>query len=392
MPSHTRRLVLWISAPVVAFAIIGGFLSKVTAREDTYQHLKHLRRCREPDLQQLRREGRRRQGDARRDARPGRQPRPRQRLPVADQVKQVESGAALPAGDVGLDLTRQYYLRVIAARDGSPAAKAGLRTGDYVRAIDGKPTREMSVWEGMRALRGAPGTKVSLTIIPRQRQRSARHRADPRGDADRRRHRPDRRAGRRLRADRGDRAAHRRPGQDADRRADQGRRHQADRRRAPHLGRLARRRHRAGAAVRRQRHAGDARNQGQRARNDRRREPATARSRCRRPSSSTPARRAPPSCSPSALVGNKRAELIGEHTIGRAGVAAPGQAARRQRPVAHDDPLPHAGRHAAARKGARADRRRRRARRRVRSAAADRRSGSREGARADLDASVKKAA
>src|SRR5205823_5212484 len=82
-----------------------------------------------------------------------------------EQVKEVESQKPLPAGDVGLDLTRQYYLRVIAARDGSPAAKAGLRSGDYVRAINDKPTREMSVWEGMHALRGAPGSKVSLTII-----------------------------------------------------------------------------------------------------------------------------------------------------------------------------------------------------------------------------------
>ena len=84
---------------------------------------------------------------------------------TADQVKQIESGAPLPAGDVGIDLTRQYYLRIIAARDNSPAAKAGLRTGDYVRAINDKPTREMSVFEGMRALRGTPGSKVKLTII-----------------------------------------------------------------------------------------------------------------------------------------------------------------------------------------------------------------------------------
>ena len=69
-----------------------------------------------------------------------------------------------PAG-VGLDLTRQYYLRVIAARDNSPAAKAGIRTGDYIRAINDTPTRDMSVWEGMRALRGAPGSKVSVTVI-----------------------------------------------------------------------------------------------------------------------------------------------------------------------------------------------------------------------------------
>jgi len=54
---------------------------------------------------------------------------------------------------------------VIAARDNSPAAKAGLRTGDYIRAINDTPTRDMSVWEGMRALRGAPGSKVTLTVI-----------------------------------------------------------------------------------------------------------------------------------------------------------------------------------------------------------------------------------
>jgi carboxyl-terminal processing protease len=54
---------------------------------------------------------------------------------------------------------------VIAARDDSPAAKAGLQTGDYVRAIDGKPARDLSVFEGMRLLRGAPGSKVTLTII-----------------------------------------------------------------------------------------------------------------------------------------------------------------------------------------------------------------------------------
>ena len=29
-----------LSAPVIAFAIVGGFLGRVMAREDTYQHLK----------------------------------------------------------------------------------------------------------------------------------------------------------------------------------------------------------------------------------------------------------------------------------------------------------------------------------------------------------------
>lgn len=165
MSRSTRRIVLWISTPVIAFAIIGGVLSKATAREDTYPQLRifadvvdkitgdyvdkvnvdkvmagamhGLADSLDPDSAYL----------------------------TPDQVKQVETNTPLPAGDVGLDLTRQYYLRVIATRDGSPADKAGLRTGDYVRIIGDMPTREMSVFEGMRRLRGAPGTKVTLTII-----------------------------------------------------------------------------------------------------------------------------------------------------------------------------------------------------------------------------------
>jgi carboxyl-terminal processing protease len=165
MSSKTRRLVLWISAPVVVFAIVGGFLTQALAREDTYRHLKifddvvnmitghyvekvdvdrvmagamkGLAESLDPDSAYL----------------------------TSDQVKQLESGAALPSGDVGIDLTRQYYLRIVATRDGSPAAKAGLRTGDYVRAINDQPTREMSVYEGMRLLRGAPGSAVKLTVF-----------------------------------------------------------------------------------------------------------------------------------------------------------------------------------------------------------------------------------
>jgi hypothetical protein len=40
MTSRTRLIVLSISVPVIAFAIVGGFLGRVMAREDTYQHLK----------------------------------------------------------------------------------------------------------------------------------------------------------------------------------------------------------------------------------------------------------------------------------------------------------------------------------------------------------------
>ena len=62
-------------------------------------------------------------------------------------------------------VTRQFYLRVLGVRDGSPAARAGLQTGDFIRMIDDKPTRDMSAFTGTRLLRGAPGSKVSLIVI-----------------------------------------------------------------------------------------------------------------------------------------------------------------------------------------------------------------------------------
>jgi len=154
-----------ISAPVIAFAIIGGFLGKVMAREDTYQHLKIFddvvglitsSYVEEANIDRVMR-------GAMRGLAEGLDPESAYLTP--DQVKQVESGAALAPAGVGLELTRQYYLRVIAARDNSPAAKAGLRSGDYIRMINDSPTHDMSVWEGMRALRGAPGTKVTVTVI-----------------------------------------------------------------------------------------------------------------------------------------------------------------------------------------------------------------------------------
>src|SRR5438093_5568891 len=165
MSSRTRLIVMSISAPVIAFAIVGGFLGKVMAREDTYQHLKIFDDVvslissnygEEADIDKVMRGAMRGLAD-------GLDPDSAY-LTVAE-VRQMESGAVLPPGGVGLELTRQYYLRVIAARDNSPAAKAGLRSGDYIRAINDLPTREMSVWEGMRALRGAPGSKVTLSII-----------------------------------------------------------------------------------------------------------------------------------------------------------------------------------------------------------------------------------
>jgi len=166
MSSKSRWLVFLVSTPLVALVAIGGLLG--ASPEVPQQSFPHLRMFQdvlglvmenyvEPvDVDRVM-EG------AMRGLADGLDPSSAYLTP--DEVRAVESGGPPPGADVGLVVTRQFYLRVVGVRDGSPAARAGLQTGDYVRMIDGKPTRDMSAVTGTRLLRGAPGSKVSLTII-----------------------------------------------------------------------------------------------------------------------------------------------------------------------------------------------------------------------------------
>jgi carboxyl-terminal processing protease len=167
MTFKTRLSVLLICTPILAFVIIGGLMGRASAlgTDETFQHLRVFddvvglvmsNYVEEVKVDKVM-EG------AMRGLAEGLDPDSAY-LNIA-QVREVESGKPLPEGDVGLELTRQFYLRVIAARDNSPAAKAGIQTADYIRAIDGKPTREMSVFEGAGLLRGQPGSKVVVTVL-----------------------------------------------------------------------------------------------------------------------------------------------------------------------------------------------------------------------------------
>src|SRR5262245_27665230 len=165
MTTRTRLSVLLISTPLLAFIVLGGLRGRASGGDETFQHLRVFEDVVSLILNNYVEEAKvdKVMEGAMRGLADGLDP-DSPYLTAAD-MKAFEGGAQVPAGDVGVELTRQYYLRVIATRDDSPAAKAGLQTGDYVRAIDGKPARDLSVFEGMRMLRGVPGSKVTLTII-----------------------------------------------------------------------------------------------------------------------------------------------------------------------------------------------------------------------------------
>ena len=165
MSLRPRLIVLVFAIPIFAAAIIGGFMERATAGEDTYRHLRIFEDVvslisrnyvEEVDLDSV-------MSGALRGLSEGLDSD--SSYIAREDVERLESGRPLPVGSVGLDVTRGYYVQIISVADASPAAEAGILSGDYIRAIDGAPTRFMSGIEGARLLRGQPGSAVTVSLI-----------------------------------------------------------------------------------------------------------------------------------------------------------------------------------------------------------------------------------
>src|SRR5690349_5509461 len=75
-------------------------------------------------------------------------------------------------GGLGLEVTSEDgVVKVISPMDDTPAAKAGLKPGDYITAVNGDSVLGLSVNDAVKQMRGKPGETVTLTI--------AREKSDP---------------------------------------------------------------------------------------------------------------------------------------------------------------------------------------------------------------------
>jgi carboxyl-terminal processing protease len=84
----------------------------------------------------------------------------------ADQYKQYVKTKDTKKGDIGLTLSKRFgYMSVIDSLPGSPAAKAGLATGDVVESISNISTRDMPLAFAELLFQGDPGTTIEMSVL-----------------------------------------------------------------------------------------------------------------------------------------------------------------------------------------------------------------------------------
>src|SRR5829696_855573 len=83
-----------------------------------------------------------------------------------EQVREYNAGNKENQVGIGAELSQvASYLYVIAPMKGSPADQVGLQAGDIIEYIDGKATRDISLYDARQLLNGAAGSEVKLRVL-----------------------------------------------------------------------------------------------------------------------------------------------------------------------------------------------------------------------------------
>ena len=83
-----------------------------------------------------------------------------------DDFRDMQDDTRSRFNGLGVEVSvKNGLLTVITPMEGTPAAKAGILSGDEILKIKGSSTERMGLQDAVNALRGKPGQKVTLTIL-----------------------------------------------------------------------------------------------------------------------------------------------------------------------------------------------------------------------------------
>ena len=170
MSFRSKFLLVVLSATLALYAVVGGWMSSSAQQQQNdpgaqlrifESVLRHIQDdyVDEPDLNKVR-------AGALRGLAYGLDPY--STYLTADQVKDFKPGATAAAGQAGIGAELSQfasYLYVIAPVKGGPADQAGIQAGDIIEYIDGKATRDISLYDARQLLNGAAGSEVKLRVL-----------------------------------------------------------------------------------------------------------------------------------------------------------------------------------------------------------------------------------
>ncbi|MEW6501662.1 MAG: S41 family peptidase [Thermodesulfobacteriota bacterium] len=82
-----------------------------------------------------------------------------------DEYKELQVETKGSFSGIGIEISmRDGILTVISPIEGTPAFQKGLKAGDKIIKIDGEPTKDLSINEAVKRLRGPKGSKVTISI------------------------------------------------------------------------------------------------------------------------------------------------------------------------------------------------------------------------------------
>ena len=83
-----------------------------------------------------------------------------------DMLREMQVETEGKFGGLGIEVTTENgFIKVVSPIEGTPADKAGLEAGDLIVRIDDTPTKDMSLMEAVKLMRGEPGTDILLTVV-----------------------------------------------------------------------------------------------------------------------------------------------------------------------------------------------------------------------------------
>lgn len=83
-----------------------------------------------------------------------------------EDFKDMQAQTQGEYGGLGIEVTAQDgFVKVVAPMDGTPASRAGIKSGDFLTAIDGASIVGLPLNDAVKQMRGPVGAAISVTVV-----------------------------------------------------------------------------------------------------------------------------------------------------------------------------------------------------------------------------------